>query len=640
MNLQKLRIAYLQTRPFYFVLILLLAICTLTPAGAEEPVKPHFLVSTFTLGLTGGTLSATEVIAQMQAGDWCTAAESPGAKQWNQRPESVPSNVWVSVVLTGFGEQANAFVFMFDGPGGSARLLAHVAYGMSWTPAVPKVWITPVSQITSAFRIEYLRNVTPVSPPPLTCLKITEWKNTTEGTPEDDFQPSGSALDSIATIKTVATININDALPALNAMLCAAVCENGGAPVWSGTDLQIGMEVQFGFKMASLRLTRKTGTRTTVNHKNDIPEERYYGALSRMVFAMDNDKNIHDFAWFERSSVQLHAGSAQRLLVTLEGTAVSYDPNTGKQIWPAAKVKPLEAGVRIPYETQIDGKGVRQLYRCSNGITAIDQVTGKETQLANDTPSVPGGFAVGQNATTVVAKEDTIVASRNGVVLWKKKEMSALSAGPALQGDNVFAGTADGQLVCLSLADGTERWRKKGTGEWRGAIACSAEQVLAFSKNEDTLFAMSLAQGDIIWKQSVGDVLLKAPIMVGGKWLVVGKNNRILTLNPADGKIVSDVRWPTWLVDVLPVTEDASAFVVCTDFRNRLSILDMPTLKPLRELHLPARLTGHLLYAPQFPVKWGAASTDKDLAESLLGELKPVILVNDAEGFFYIVREK
>jgi hypothetical protein len=118
---------------------------------------------------------------------------------------------------------------------------------------------------------------------------------------------------------------------------------------------------------------------------------------------------------------------------------------------------------------------------------------------------------------------------------------------------------------------------------------------------------------------------------------VVGKNNRILLLDESDGKIAAEVRWPTWLVDVIPVRGPAP-LVACTDIHGTFSLLDGATLKTLRTLRLPARPSGPLLALSRFPTLWGVDSDEDDEMGSFsINELKPAVLVGDAEGFCSIV---
>src|ERR1041385_3090044 len=78
--------------------------------------KPQFQVAVTSLGPTGGTLQADAFAAQLCESNWCTAIVAPRPGRWNKCPDGVTQSEFVSVVLTGFGSQANAFVFMFDTP--------------------------------------------------------------------------------------------------------------------------------------------------------------------------------------------------------------------------------------------------------------------------------------------------------------------------------------------------------------------------------------------------------------------------------------------------------------------------------------------------------------------------------------------
>ena len=182
-----------------------------------------------------------------------------------------------------------------------------------------------------------------------------------------------------------------------------------------------------------------------------------------------------------------------------------------------------------------------------------------------------------------------------------------------------------------------------------GAIVDAGVAILSFIMGSNTLIAISAKEGSVLWKQPIGDVLLKIPERVGAQWLVASKNNRILLLNSADGSIAADVRWPTWLVDIAAATLDGKTIILCTDIRGQLSLLDAATLKTSRQFVLPSRPHGELFVVPQFSGKFGVARTDNaplagaDDINALLpldeidGKRMPAVLVTDADGFCYIV---
>lgn len=598
--------------------ILLSAILTFGLQAAEA--KPRFQISVFNLGIAGGTLDADAIAAQVTSGGWCTAAAAPQSPRWNKRPEKVPASEWLTVVLTGFGSQANAFAFIFDGPGEAPRMLAHVPYTLSWLPGGVKKWIPPANQISEAIRINYTRQPsaerTPLS------IKMTEWQGA------DEKEPAGVAPPT-------ATTSFREALLPMEVMLVAALCENGWAPTWEQAPESLRLELRLEFKSASMRFTKQAAVRK----KERIPEDHYYGYLKRLLYMMKSETGIADFGLPTGGHFRLLNATAERTYGVGDYGLVALDPRSGKRLWPADLPTTADS-----YAILRDDAGSAKVFRYSRGVASVDLAGGAQKVLSAETPGTSWGFATRPDGMAIVARGNFLGAHRNGTEVWRKEESSIISAGPVIVESLLFAATADGDLLCNNSDDGAEKWRKNHGGEIRGSLLVSGDKVLAFTKADDALLSVSAKDGSILWKQIVGDVLLKAPARIGDQWLVAGKNNRILILNSTDGKVAAELRWPTWLVDVLPAAIDGKSVVLCTDIGGRLNVLDTANLKPIREVKLPSRLSGDILYAPQFPSAWGAARADADALDQLIEDddikPKPAILVTDSEGYLYIVRTK
>lgn len=492
----------------------LLAPWSFSPANAaEEAAKPRFAVSVFSLGISGGSLTTAELAAALKQGDGCDAAAIP-ASRWNQRPESLREGPWLSVVLTGFGDQANAFAFLFEAPGTPPRLAAHVPYPISYKQGV-KVWYVPTGRLVSAIQAFFEKPEKQPAQPVLT-LTVTERDEA-----EIRNTPSGTlSMENLAPVKRATSVSRQEALPSLEAMIAGAMLENGLTPSWATADQSLLAEIRFGFQANSIRLTR--GPATQVTGKDEIPEEQYYGYLTRMFYGLARQQGfgLSDFVLVETNGpAHLLSADSDRLCLSSPQGLASFDPRTGLPLDPPAGAKP--------------------------------------------------------------------------------------------------------------------KARKKGKAP--AILADEQEPSKLFRLSDDILTAFNPADGAVLWKQAVGDVLLKEPVRIGDRVLVVGKNNRILLLDPAKGTILADLQWPTWLIDVI-ATEGARPLIACSDIHGTLSLLDAATLKPLHALRLPARPSGPLLFAPRFPIHWGASSSNENELGSLQASaMKPVVLAGDAEGFCSIV---
>ena len=601
------------------------------PGIAQDPAKPRFSVTVFTLGITGGSIASADLAAALNLDGWCEASEA-AVSSWKQRPAGLPAGDWLAVVLTGFGEQAHAFAFAYDSPDAPPRLAAHVPYRISWVYRT-KTWIVPTGRIAGAIR-EFYRDATKPEPGPVLGLAVSERaESAAAGAP---------SLESIAPVKRASSVTGREALPPLEAMIAGALLEARLTPKWEQSADSLRAEIRFGFQASSIRLTRR-GQAAASASRDEIPEEAYYGHLTRLLNAMSAPPGgAGDFTQLDRSGpLHLLTATSNRVCLVTARDLVGIDLRSGRQVYPPADDNQDAPRAAPGYVERTLEDGAPRLFRITRGLAEVRPDTGAETVLAPEAPNAPWSFAVSGDL-TILGSGPALSAFRKGAPAWRQAEAAAVTAGPAVQGDRLFAGTEDGSFVCRSAADGREVWRKQGPDEsWNGEVVCLPGRILAYDRGGENLTAFNPADGTVLWKQAIGDVLLKAPFRVGNRLLVAGKNNRLLLLNEADAAIVAEVRWPTWLVDVIPV-QGSRPLVACTDIHGTLSFLDGATLKPVRTLRLPARPSGPLLFRSAFPTKWGVDSPenddeDEDMGSLLTGEPQPTVLAGDADGFCTIV---
>ncbi|MEI6786709.1 MAG: PQQ-binding-like beta-propeller repeat protein, partial [Verrucomicrobiota bacterium] len=531
------------------------------------------------------------------------------------------------VIMAGFGTQAHAWVFMFDGSNGTPRLLAHLPYEPTPLRGGSTAWISPTPRLAAAFQTGYRRGITYGEQPQL-AIKVREWQRTEEADGGPDALLDTSAGTSTAS-EEAPTVKVGDALSAMEVMLCAALCENGLiAPAGEAGGSPLDLEVRFGFRTASLRLSRQAGQAAITRRKESIPENHIEEVLRRLVFEITHTNSLSDFSLLGDGPFSLLDARPNRVVVAADGRLASYDPGSGKRLWPPPSAKPPGKPAHDLFVARPDASNVRQIFRLTKRLAAVDPASGQETPLAPDAPAKSWAFTVCADGAVVTASGTRLCALRNGEERWHQDELSEITAGPAAQENRVFTGTAEGLVVARALDSGKELWRAQLSGPCWGEVVAADGLLLVFVRGEDSLTALRAANGLPAWKQSVGDILLKAPVRIGNRWLVAGKNNRILLLAAADGAIVAGTTWPAWLVDILPVAGASRNVVACTDIRGRLTLLDAATLKPLREDRLPGRPAGELLYAPAFPVRWGAPAGDGDNFGGLFkSEIKPALLM-------------
>jgi outer membrane protein assembly factor BamB len=86
----------------------------------------------------------------------------------------------------------------------------------------------------------------------------------------------------------------------------------------------------------------------------------------------------------------------------------------------------------------------------------------------------------------------------DGTIAWEFKAAGPFVAPPAIDGDTVYAGSADGRVYALAAATGEERWRYDAKEEM-GTRPVVARGTVFVSSLQDTLFAIDARTGAWRW---------------------------------------------------------------------------------------------------------------------------------------------
>ncbi len=145
---------------------------------------------------------------------------------------------------------------------------------------------------------------------------------------------------------------------------------------------------------------------------------------------------------------------------------------------------------------------------CSGGVIYACQQTlygsdGSRVAVASEPVVAP--LAVGADGTLYVGSWDGFVyAIRGGKVLWNAPVEGQVYAGCSVGPEGqVLVGTRAGEVVALSSA-GERLWDRKLKDGVYGTPAIASGGVAFLGANDNRLYALDLATGEVVWKERVG----------------------------------------------------------------------------------------------------------------------------------------
>ncbi|MCE9606368.1 MAG: PQQ-binding-like beta-propeller repeat protein [Planctomycetia bacterium] len=578
--------------------------------------------------------------AELNAQEWCSAKPLATARVWNEVPAGVDPKQWLSIVTVGYGNQAEAYALMFDGPQGTARLIAHAPNPKGTLSGVPH-WYSPFVTLLNGFRIGY-GAASPSAPLPLQIeFREVVVANAAKIADKPGF---GDAL----------TVGREKIVPPLKAITLAAACSAGWSPTLSSASSQpiparAVVEIQVLDQACRFRVTFSQEGSESVIVKERVPWEEFHEQLTALFRLPLGDKRIHDFVRLAPARVALLAANGNRLAYLVDDELAALDAATGREAWriripkaPAAGAKRIEQYVVSPgaNDTVRGTNGTEpRLFRWTKSLAEIAWTDGKETPLAPVAVAANWAFDVDDKSGAVTVAGARLTRYIAGKEVWGATETSPITTQPKIDGDRVVAGNERGELFALALADGKPLWRVALAGSVAGPITKAGGLRLVFSPKEETLSAIDPRDGSTKWRFAAGDRLLQPPLEHAGRVLVVTKQNRIVALDPQTGSILVETTRPTWIVGVEIVVQDGAPRPALLDLDGKAVLLG-DDLKPKWEVRLASRPTGRPVVT-SLPVTWTQpekAPSAEDLVAAIAADSvqrQTFFLTTDADGFLY-----
>ncbi len=121
---------------------------------------------------------------------------------------------------------------------------------------------------------------------------------------------------------------------------------------------------------------------------------------------------------------------------------------------------------------------------------------------------------------------------------WRTDLGRALGAAIAADADWAYAGTLDGRIGAVALADGRRRWRVRRDGGLPGGVVLEGGRLLAASDEPDgRLYCLAAATGETLWRADVGPSL-GPPLAHGDRVLCGSLPGRVTACGLESGAII------------------------------------------------------------------------------------------------------
>lgn len=262
------------------------------------------------------------------------------------------------------------------------------------------------------------------------------------------------------------------------------------------------------------------------------------------------------------------------------GYVLALKPDTGDKVWQYNTVVPARAAPTIA-----DGRVF--VVTLDNALFAFDAQKGAVLwrqdgvseaigMLGTPSPAASGSVLV----VAFSSGEVHGIRVENGQTVWTDNlsnvrggygglsDISDISGAPVIEDNITYAASTGGRIVAVDTRTGARKWQRE-----MGIVSMPwvAGNFLFVITTHNELVALTKDAGRIRWvvqlpsfedeEDKEDPILWTRPVLAGGRLIIAGTNEKVMEINPADGKVnrIWDAGVP---VRIPPVVADSTLFVL------------------------------------------------------------------------------
>ena len=234
-----------------------------------------------------------------------------------------------------------------------------------------------------------------------------------------------------------------------------------------------------------------------------IQQENITGSLATADKPISLPPPQQNDSWTQPGGVASNAPCHLALGASIKN-AWSADIGTGSTFYGKLTASPIVYDGKV---FTLDAAGKISALSVSGGSSVWRASTTPESE--KDQEGFGGGLAADGGRIYAATGYGYVVAyeAKTGKKLWDKNVGSPIRSSPTAAAERVFVVTKEGQVYCLSAADGSELWTYRGMGE-RASLLTNASPAVAgdtvvIPYPSGELVALRISDGQAAWSESL-----------------------------------------------------------------------------------------------------------------------------------------
>jgi outer membrane protein assembly factor BamB len=279
----------------------------------------------------------------------------------------------------------------------------------------------------------------------------------------------------------------------------------------------------------------------------------FFGSRNRNLYALDRRDGA--VSWRYRAADGIGASpaiSGNRIIgADYQGNVFAVNASDGKLAW-----KRKLPGKVVSSPCVGDGE---VMVGCYNGVAyALSSETGRMLWRLSTGGRVRGTCVFDDGRFFVPSHDGKLYAVTAGTVAWRTSLGGPVESSPAVSGDRLVAGAANGRIYGLNAVTGSVDWTYQTGAAVKSFVAIVDGKAYAGS-NDKSLYCLDAASGALVWKSETGGAVLGRAAVTEEYVIFASYDRYVYCVNAGTGARVDRFR-TEGPVFSSPVVVDGHAF--------------------------------------------------------------------------------
>lgn len=258
------------------------------------------------------------------------------------------------------------------------------------------------------------------------------------------------------------------------------------------------------------------------------------------------------------------------------GGNAQHDQNAIQEITPPLKLLWKVGVERTPTGYMTAAKENIFVTTMAGKVIALNYATGARVSSIKLEQSLGYGMALDGNNGYFgsITDENSIFGYQldKGKYSWKKR-IGSVESMPLVSGGLLYVSSVNGNIYCLDLETGSEKWKFNSNRPFRGTPA-RWEGLIIAANDSGIVYGLSASTGELKWKYQTGKAIMSTPVIHNGIIYVGNLQGEFFSINAESGELIWSFSGKGSFFTTASVDDEAVYSATASGILYKISIAD------------------------------------------------------------------